>query len=448
MKKTDILIVGGSAAGVTTAMTARSFHPDADITLVRKEENVLIPWDIPYILGTVGVSEKNYIPDAVLEKINVKLVVDKAVSIDREAGTVITSDSEPIGYEKMVLTTGSLPLVPPLLGFELDNVSPVQKDVGHLRDLSDTLKKAKDVVIIGGGFVGVEFADACKKMGDLNVTVIELLPHCLLVVYDEPLCVQAEATLAKRGVEVFTNCRAEAILGDGKVEYVQLQGGKKLKADVVILGIGVAPNVELAEKAGLQVDRRGGIFVDEFMRTSDPKIFAAGDCAQKRCYFTGRPYPLRLASIATVEARTAAANLFRLRRRNTGAIGIFATKIGDLALMSAGMTERMARKAGFETVTGESSAPDMHPGCMSEASDLAVKLVFEKETGVIIGGQAYGGATTGEAINFIGAVIQQKARADEIAGFQMGTHPALTASPIAYPSVAAAEDALGKMRRN
>ena len=444
MKKTDILIVGGSAAGVTAAITARKFHPDADITLVRKEEKVLIPCGIPYIMGTIGSPEKNLIPDALLEKHNVKWLVDEVISIDRGTNAITTEEGESIQYEKMVLTTGSLPSIPPLPGIELNNVFPVWKDVNFLQGMKDRLKQAKDVVIIGGGFIGVEFADECRKIGDLNVTVIELLPHCLFLACDESACVQAETKLSERGIRVLANQRAKALLGNGQVEYVQLQDGEKLKADVVILGIGTVPNVELAGEAGLQVHEREGIFVDEFMRTSDPDIFAAGDCTQKRCYFTGRPSPLRLASIASTEARIVGANLNGLCRRNPGAVGIFATQIADLALGSAGMTEKMAQEAGFEIVKGEASAPDKHPGCMPEMSELTVKLVFDKNTDALIGGQAYGGVTVGEVNNFIGALIQQQARADEIPILQVGTHPALTASPIAYQVVNAAEDALRK----
>ena len=116
MKMTDILIVGGSAAGVTAAMTARKFHPNAEITLVRKEEKVLIPCGIPYIFGTIGTPEKNLIPDAGLEKNKVNKVIDEVVSIDKGAKTIATSGGETIGYERMILTTGSLPFIPRLPG--------------------------------------------------------------------------------------------------------------------------------------------------------------------------------------------------------------------------------------------------------------------------------------------------------------------------------------------
>jgi len=448
MERSNVLIVGGSAAGVTAAVTARRFHPDAKITLLRKEEKVLIPCGIPYIYGTVGTPEKNLIPDAVLEKSGVEWVVDEVLSIDREATSVTTAGGGTYGYDRLILTTGSIPLIPPLPGADLENVFPIWKDVGFLQGMLDTLRDAHDVVVIGGGFIGVEFADECAKMGGLTVKVIEMLPHCLFLACDEPVCARAEAALQENGIELLMDRRAKAIVGNGKVTAVELLDGEKLEADVVILGIGVAPNVSLAQEAGLDVDVRAGIAVDDFMRTSDPSIFAAGDCAGRRCYFTGRPSPLRLASVACTEARIAAANLDTLRRRNPGAIGVFSTRVGNLALGSAGMTEKAAREAGLEVVTGEATAPDKHPGCMPETSDLAVKLVFQRENRVIVGGQVHGGASTGELVNFIGALIQQRATADEIATFQVGTHPALTASPIAYQIVNAAENALGEMTRS
>ena len=446
MQNTDILIVGGSAAGITAAITARKHYPEADIILIRKEEKVLIPCGIPYVIGTVESPEKNVIPDTVLSNINVKLIVDEVTSINKGARTVSTSGGETIRYKKMVLATGSLPIVPPLPGVDLDNIFVVKKEIAYLQKLLDALEKAKDVVIIGGGFIGLEFADECKKRGSLNVTVVELLPHCLLLACDEDVCMQVERKLQERGINILTDRRAKAFIGNEKVEYVELENGQKVKADMVILGIGVTPNIELAQRAGLEVKEGSGIYVDEFMRTSDSDIFAAGDCTQKRCFFTGRPSFLRLASIGTMEARVAGANLFKLRRRSECPIGVFGTVIGDLAIGSAGMTERAAKEAGFNVVTGEAKAPDKHPASIPGTKELGVKLIFEKETGILLGGQAWGGITVGLMANFIGALIQKRMRADEIVIFQVGTHPMLTASPIAHQIQNAAENALVKMK--
>ncbi|MBW1932033.1 MAG: FAD-dependent oxidoreductase [Deltaproteobacteria bacterium] len=445
MEKPDILIIGGSATGITVAISARRYYPDAKILLVRKEKQVLIPCGIPYIFGTLGSPDRNLIPDSVLRKNNVELIVDEVVSINRDRRTVETRSGRRLGYEKMVLATGSLPRVPPIPGFELDSVFAVWKDVEYLHKLLKALDEAKDLVIIGGGFIGLEFADECKKRRIGKVTVIELLPHCLLLACDEEICVRVEEKLLERGIKVLVNRKVEAVVGNKKVDYVKLDNGQNIKADVVILGIGVIPNVQLARDSGLEVDKKEGIYVDEFMRTSDENILAAGDCTRKRCFFTGRPTFLRLASIGTMEARVAGANLFRLRHRSECPIGVFGTVIGDLAIGSAGMTEREARQAGFDVVTGEAEAPDKHPASIPGTSNLTVKLVFEKDTRVLLGGQVYGSMTAGKVANFIGALIQKRMRADEIVTFQVGTHPMLTASPIAHQVENAAEIALTRL---
>jgi NADPH-dependent 2,4-dienoyl-CoA reductase/sulfur reductase-like enzyme len=304
------------------------------------------------------------------------------------------------------------------------------------------MDQAKDVVIIGGGFIGMEMADECRKRPNLTVTVVELLPHCLFLAFDEDLCRRAENALAKAGVQVRTNARARAILGNGKAEAVELESGERLKADMVVFGIGARPNVDLAREAGLELGLLGAISVDRYMTTSDPDIFAVGDCAEKFSFFTGKPSPLRLASIATAEARIAGANLFELRRENPGSIGVFSTKINGLAMGIAGMGEKAAREARIDYVVGAAEAVDKHPGGMPGAQNLRVKLIFRKYSGALIGGQVCCADSTGEMVNLIAALIQARMHADQIAMFQMGTHPALTASPIAYQLVNAAEQAL------
>ena len=445
MESTDTLIIGGSAAGITAAISTRRYYPDARIVVIRREKQVLIPCGIPYIFGTIGPVDRNLIPDTVLTKNNVEFIIDEAVSINKDRRVAKTANGRTFRYEKMVLATGSLPLLPAIPGVELDNVFTVRKDVESLQNLLDALDQAKDLVIVGGGFIGLEFADECKKRGIANVTVIELLPRCLLLTCDDEICVRVEKKLSERGINVLVHRKVESITGDKKVGYVLLDNGQKIKADVVILGIGVTPNIQLAQNTSLEVDKREGIYVDEFMRTRDKNIFAAGDCTRKRCFFTGRPSLIRLASIATMEARVAGANLFRLRYRSECPIGVFGTVIGDLAIGLAGMTERGAKEAGFDVVTGEAEAPDKHPASIPGTSDLAVKLVFEKHTRILLGGQVYGSMTAGKVANFIGALIQKRMRADEIVIFQVGTHPMLTASPIAHQVENAAEIALTKL---
>ncbi|MBN2213584.1 MAG: FAD-dependent oxidoreductase [Bacteroidales bacterium] len=444
----EIVIIGGGPAGVTAAITARRYYPETNITLIRKEEKALIPCGIPYMFGTLDSAEKNLIPDQLLTGNNINLVIDEASSIDRDSGTVITSAGKNFIYDRLILALGSSPLIPSIPGVELNNVYAVRKDLEYLKDLSKKLDQSKDVVIIGGGFIGLEFADEFMKRGNLKVTIIELLPHCLLLACDEEICKRVENKLLERGVNINVGAKAGAISGKNQVEYVELESGDKIKADTVILGIGVKPNVNLALECHLAADGREGIQVDDFMRTSDENIFAIGDCAKKRCYLSGLPKGVWLASMGTTEARIAGANLFNVRRRSDCAIGIFSTCFGDLAVGSAGLTESAAREMGMDVVTGESVAPDKHPGSIPGAQELGIKLVFEKDTGLLIGGQVYGGVSVGEKINFIGALIQHKMRADEVCTFQMGTHPLLTASPIAYQLINAAQLAVMKLRKS
>jgi len=445
MEKTDIIVVGGSAAGLTAGITARRHYPDKEILLVRKEKQVLIPCGIPYIFGTVESPQKNLIGDAVLEKNNIKLLIAEATDIDREKKVLRTTEGD-VGYERLIIATGSRPAMPPIPGFDLDGVYAVVKDVEYLSGLQQRLETAKDVVVIGGGFIGIELGDEINKAGDKTVTIVEILPHCLALAYDEEFCVEMEKVLESRGINICTSFRVDKIDGDGKVERVILSDGSEIKADVVVLGIGAVANVDLAQRAGLRIGLTGSIAVDRTMQTSDANIYACGDCAEKISFFGGRPSPLKLASIATLEARIAGANLFGIRRENIGTVGVWSTAAGNTALATAGLTEKMARERGYDVVAVTIAGPNRHPGMMPGAANTRVKMVFERNSGVILGGQVLGGPSAGEIINAISACVQNRMTAEGIAMFQTGTHPALTASPIAYHMVNAAEMAMKQMR--
>ncbi len=439
-EKAELVIVGGSAAGIQAAITAKRLNNNVGkITVIRKESKVLVPCGIPYIFGTLGSAEKNLIPDGAIG--DAELVIDEVTSIDRESQRVTTAGGRNIGYDKLILATGSLPAVPPIPGRELDNVYTVKKDVEYLQALDKALAKAKDVVVIGGGFIGVEFADELRKRG-LNVTIVELLPHCLSLNCDEPFCIRVEEELAKANIKVLCGNGVNQILGNGKVSHVELSSGEQLKADLVMMAIGSAPNTRLAQEAGLEIGATKGIKVDQYMRTSDPNIFAIGDCAEKYSFFTAKPVPLRLASIATNEARIATSNLFRPCVENKGVIGVFSTRVGDVAVGTAGLTEKAAREAGFDVLIGKASAPDKHPGSMPGAQPMQVNLISDRSSGRILGGEAYGGVSVGELTNALAVLVANKATAEDIRFSQIGTHPALTGSPIVYHIVNAAEQAM------
>jgi len=445
MKKYDVVIVGGSAAGLTAAITARRQYPNKRILLIRKEKLVPIPCGIPYIFGTVGSPEKNLIPDTPLQKHNVDILLDEVTGISRENRTLTTRSGDEIEYDKLVLATGSLPMMPPIPGFDKENVFPVYKDVEHLTHMQGMMKGSSNIVVIGGGFIGVEVSDEINKLGTHQVTICELLPHCLQLAFDQEFCKEAETLVRERGVKILADQKVVSIEGNHRAEGVKLANGTTLDADMVIVGIGTVPNIELAKDANLRLGPTGSIWVDRTMRTSDEHIFSCGDCAEKFSFFGGKPSKLKLASIACSEARIAGANLFGIQRESVGTIGVFSTAIGERAFAVAGLTKELATTQGYDVITGVAEGVNRHPGGMPGVANQKVKLIFEKRTRVLIGTQMMGDRAVGELINVASACIQHKMTIDDIACFQMGTHPALTASPVVYQFVNAAEAALLSM---
>ncbi len=441
MEQIDVLVIGGSAAGIVAATTARSFYPDRKVTLIRKEEKVLVPCGIPYMFGTLGGSEKNVVPDQVLSGTGVDLVVGEAVSIDQEKKTCSLADGSVLQFEKLVLATGSTPVQPGWLsGTDLENVFFIPKNKEYLDNQSIEFESCNKVVVIGGGFIGVEMADELVKAGK-DVTIVELLPHVLSLAFDEELAMKAEEALRKRGVKIVSGRKVQKIVGDGKVSAVLLDNGETLDADAVILSVGYQPNSELAKNAGLGVNDLGFIRVNEYMRTENPDIFAVGDCAEKFSFITRTPKRTMLASTSCAEARIAGMNLYKLStvRSFTGTLSIFCTAIGDEAFGAAGVTENLANERGFEIVTGMFEGIDRHPGSLPDTHVQIVKLIASVDSGIILGGEVYGGSSVGELTNLIGFIIQNRMTVDAVLTSQIGTHPLLTAPPTAYPLIKAAE---------
>jgi len=429
-------------------VTARRHYPDKRVVLIRKEERALIPCGIPYILGTLGSPERNLIPDTILKGSDVDLVIDEVTALEPKSRVITTTKGMRLGYDRLVLATGSDPQIPPIPGVGKGNVFAIRKDVSYLRQIVDAVDHASDVAIVGCGFIGCELAEEIKKRrGSLNVRIVEMTRHCLQLVYDEEFCIQAERILGEKGIEILVDEKVEAFLGSETVQEVCLSSGRKIKADVVIIGVGAVANTGLARQGGLEIGPTGGIQVNRYMQTSDDSIFACGDCAEKLSFFDGRPSALKLASIATMEARIAGANLFDTRRSNMGVIGVFSTTLGDSAFAAAGLTTVQARAGGYKILVGEWEAPNRHPGGMPGSSNLKVRLLFGAATHRLLGGQVTGAASGGELINAISACIHRRMTADDMATFQTGTHPALTASPIAYQLVNAAEVALARSHK-
>ncbi|MBN1574979.1 MAG: FAD-dependent oxidoreductase [Chitinispirillaceae bacterium] len=441
MEKVDVLVIGGSAAGIVAAVTGKTHHPDKKFLLIRKEAQVVVPCGIPYMFGSLESSDKNVIADSAVTNAGIALKIGEAVSIDRQAKVCETSDGAVINYGKLVLAIGSVPFVPGWLkGANLENVFTVPKNKVYLDDVIKKLESFKKIVTIGGGFIGVEVSDELRKKNK-EVTVVEKLPNILWSAFDDVISDNAKKILENRGVTIKTGSGVKEIEGDTRVRGITLESGEFIEADAVLLSVGYVPDTDIARKAGIKLNENGFIKVDEYMRTDSPDIFAVGDCVEKRDFFTRKPSNVMLASTACAEARIAGINLFSLSTLKTfiGTIAIFSTAIGDTAFAAAGLSKRQAMEEGFDVVTGKFEGVDKHPGSLPGAKKQFVELIASRECGVILGGGVMGGVSCGELINLIGLAIQNRMTVHNILMTQIGTHPLLTAPPTAYPVIKAAE---------
>jgi NADPH-dependent 2,4-dienoyl-CoA reductase/sulfur reductase-like enzyme len=446
---TNIAIIGASAAGLSSALTIKRNNPDLSVTLFRKVDKTPVPCGIPYIYGTLKDVNKDIIPDSHFTSLGINFKIADVSNIDIAKKTIFYNGGDSLGYEQLLIATGSIPFVPPIEGVELKNVYAIDKNPKNLEAIEKKLKNATNIVIIGGGFIGVEMAEQIAKLkGDKAViTVIEMLPHCLMAAIEEEFCIEAENELRRLGVNILTKSQVTKLKGDGKVEKVILANNDWIKADVVIIGVGAAPNVGLAEKCGIPYDKRGGILVNKHMQTGIDNVYAAGDCAQKFSFVTGKPSGIRLASVAAYEGIIAGNNILGNKLTNKGAVGAFSTKIGNIALASAGLTRNACEKENIEYVTGEFEGPDKHPATLPNTfKNMKAILIFGKEDGKIVGGHIKGGDSTGEMINIVATAIQSGLTAEELYGMQVATHPLLTGSPIAHHINRAAGDAFFKMK--
>ncbi len=449
MEKIDVLVIGGSAAGFTAATTAKAFYNEKNVMLVKKEKQTLVPCGIPYIFGTLGESEKDGLPDLPLTNAGVNLKIAEVESIDQENKKCRFSDGTDIVFEKLIIATGSTPVVPAWLkGSDLQNVFTIPKDKEYLDRLKQSLENCKKIIVIGGGFIGVEMSDELVKLGK-SVTLVEMMPHILSLAFDAEISVKAEEILQSRGVKIKTGSGVKEIIGDKKVTGVKLNDDEMLDADAVILSIGYRPNSKLAEKAGVKINKMGFIKVDEYMRTDNPDIFAVGDCAEKFSFLTRTVMGTMLASVACAEARIAGMNLYQLStvRVFGGTISVFCTALGDYAFGAAGITENLAKQGNFEILTSIFEGFDRHPATLPDCEKQIVKLIVSKGSGIILGGEVMGGKSTGELVNLIGFLIQNRMTVDSLLTSQIGTHPLLTGSPAAYPLIKAAEMIALKHRR-
>ncbi|MGB2822225.1 MAG: FAD-dependent oxidoreductase [Phycisphaerae bacterium] len=431
-----VVVVGGVAAGPKAASKILRLRPDAEVTVVEKGKLLSYAGcGLPYYISDVVKEQKELmatpvgtVRDAVFfRKVkNVHVMNEtEAMEIDRPGKRVRVRDlgdgkESWLDYDKLVLATGACPVVPPVGGADMDGVFTlhgVQDAEGIKQVLADG--KAHDAVIVGGGLIGVEITESLVQKG-CRVTIVEMLPQTLSVL-DWEMARLVEQHMESHGVKVLTNTKVERFEGDGRVSAV-VAGGATLPADMVILGVGVRPNVKLAQDAGLEIGSTGAIKVDERMCTSDPDIYAAGDCVESVDLLTGRPCYVPLGSTANKQGRVAAVNLCGGDDRFPGVLGSTVCKVFDHCVARTGLTEAAARKAGYEVTTALAPAPDK-AHFMPTAKPLLLKLVVDSKTRRLLGAQAAGPGAGDKRIDVAAMAITAGMTVDQLANADLSYAP-------------------------
>jgi len=424
----NVVIIGGVAAGPKAASKIMRLAPEARVTVVEKGKFLSyagcgLPY---YISGVVKTQEElmstpvGVVRDAVFfRKVkNVEVMNStEALEIDRGNKRVRVRDGQSgeqswLDYDKLVIATGGAPVVPPIGGVELGNVFTLH-GVNDAEGIKMALAegKARDVVVVGGGLIGMEMVEALVQKG-CRVTVVEMLPQ-ILSILDWEMAKLVEQHLEAHGVKVLTGTKAQSFQGDDKVTAV-VTDKASLPADMVILAIGVRPNVGLAERAGLEIGPTGAIKVDERMQTSDPDIYAAGDCVECTDLLTGRPCYVPLGSTANKQGRVAAINVCGGRDTFPGVLGSTVCKVFDYCVARTGLTESNARELGYNVTTVLAPAPD-RAHYMPEAKPLLLKLIVDGKTGRLIGAQAVGPGEGDKRIDVAAMAITAAMTVDQLA---------------------------------
>ena len=451
MKKYDVIIVGGGPSGIITGVTGKKQNPERSFLLIKKEEKGLVPCGIPYVFHDLKDISQNAMGHKPFIDAGGEVLIDTVTEINIAEKIIKTKNGKMFQYGKLVIATGSTVTIPTFIkGYDLEGVEYIKKSYNYIDELKKKTDEAKDIVIIGGGFIGVEVAEQLAKYKDKNVSLMEMEEFCLYQAFSKEVAEKANEIIKNVNVNLYTNNKIDEIIGEnGKVKGVRLANGKELKADIVIAAVGYKPNTKLAEKAGLEINSNGAIRCDNYLRTIEKDIFAVGDCSQTIGFVTGRTDNIMLASTATAEARILGYNLFgiKLLRNFVGTLSVFSTEIGGMVFASAGAIEQNAEYSNIEYVVGTFTDFDRHPCTIEGAKQLMVKLIVSPRNGTIIGGEMYGGKSVGELINVVGLAIQKEVTVYELISYQIGTHPLLTTAPTKYVLIKAAEMAIAKLNK-
>lgn len=436
-----VIVIGGVAAGPKIAAKVMRLRPDAEVTLVEKEE--LISYAgcglAYYVAGMVHhqrdlmVTAAGAVRDPAFFR-HVKNVTaynrTEAVEINRQAKRVHLR-SVALGrdwwmdYDKLALATGARAVVPPISGVKLRHVFTLKcvEDAELIKHVLEQ-ETAKNVTIVGGGLIGVEMAEALAAKYS-RVTLVEMLPQ-ILSPLDWEMAAQVQKHMEAKGIRILTDTRVEALEGRDRVERI-VADGRRIPTDAVVLAVGVRPEVALAKEAGLALGPTGAIQVDDHMRTSDPDIYAAGDCVEVTHLVTGKPAYFPLGSTANKQGRVAAINICGGDERFPGVVGSTICKIFDFTIGVTGLTEREARSLGYDIATCLVPAADRahyYPG----AKSVMLKLVAERPTGRLLGVQGVGPGEVAKRLDVAATAITAGMTVDQVSKLDLCYAPPYSAA--------------------
>jgi len=428
--KKRIIVIGGSAAGPKAAAKARRLDYDADITIIQKQRDLsMASCGYPYYVGGFFDDRNQLIstPTGVVRDskffLNAKGIEARteteATAIDRRNHTVTcknlqTGTIEVLPYDKLVLCTGATPVMPPFPGKDLKGITTLHslKDADFLRKICDD-KEIKKAVIIGGGLIGIETCEALELAG-IDITVIELLPQ-MLTFLDCELAKLVENHIRQKSANVITgNGLAEFLGENGQLKGVKLQNGTELPCELAVVAIGVRPNVKLAQEAGLRIGDCKGLVVNEYMQTSDPDIYAAGDCVECRNMITGQAVLSPMGDLANLQGRVAGENVI-LGNTATfpGTLQTGICKIFDYAAGTTGLSEATARRLGYADIETVINASPDKPIFM-DAKVIVSKMIVDRKTGRVLGYQAVGPGDVSKTITAAVMAVKGKMTVDDL----------------------------------
>jgi len=417
-----ILIIGGVAAGPKTAARCRRLDEDADITIIERGdllsyagcgmpfyiEDVIKEYDV--LLSTALGVRRDVIYFENTKRVRA-LDRTEAIRINRQTKTVTvkdlrTGETRDLPYDKLVLATGASPLVPRMEGIDLEGVHRLYNP-HHAKAIKEALDAgAKKIAIVGGGLIGMEVCGAFVER-DCEVTVFEMMPHLVPALLDEEMALLLQRYMEDQGVEIVTGSPVSGIIDDGtgRVAGVETSDGRKVEAELVIVAIGVRPNTQLAAEAGLEIGSTRAIVVNEYLQTSDPDIYAGGDCVENTHLVTGEKVYVPMGSTANKHGRTIADNINGMETEFRGVTATAVFKFIDYNCGSTGVTERKARELGYDVVTSLCPRRD-YSHYIPGARFFFVKLVAERSTGKVLGCQVLGEGDGVKRIDIVASVLR------------------------------------------